>query len=485
MHDPLSFTLNTTHMMHVRNIVNGLMRAALLVLLAVALSTPQLHAQEERLQELTLQECVDLALENNIDIIRAQNGRLTNEVAIKEAFFNFFPSLSASVNLNRNFGTTFDQVTFSRIQANTTSSNPSISMNLTLFDGLDMFYRYDQAQINAAATQKGIERTRNNVLVQVVNAYLNVVLQQSSNEITQQRINLLNRQLEQSQRQFDAGTAVEADVLNVQSQIAVEELNLVRGQNTLRNNKLTLLQLLQVEPTGGLEGGYEFVAIDTSAFALNVGEQLPSVTEVQDIALNTMPNLDEQRLNMESSALGIKRARAGYYPTLTLSAGASSSYSTNARFFSPEDSTFFQPTLFEQYEENVSYGIGLRLNIPIFSQWQNKGAVQRAQITYDNARLDYDNTRYNLINDVRQSYQSLEAARIRVRSSDVQVASAKQAFENSEARYNEGLVDFYTYIESLNNLSRLQLEQVQSRYEYFFNRQIIGVYLGEEVNLQN
>lgn len=461
-------------------------------------------------QRLTLQQCIDLSLENNLTLKRQENTVRQNEWITWQSRMAFLPTLNGFANYTSNVGTVFNQVSFSR-EANTTTSfsSPSLNAQLNLFDGFGRYNSLKQNQLALEASQYGLERQKNTLLTQVLQAYLNVVIDKSNVVITERRIELLKQQEARQQKLYEGGTSVEADVLSITSQLAVEELNLIQAKNLLERDKLTLLQLVIPASQWG-NTSYDFEVVDTSLITVDYRTvAIPSLSEVEQTALQELPDLKEQQLLIQSNDYAIKVAKSSYYPTLNFNAGLSSNYSSSpiiidstvrvpfTVFDSPDLSDqsvtqlgYFngstvvgedQIGYFNQLGDNFNYSYGVSINVPILNGGQVRQAVENAKIARANAQLTYEETQNGLITAIRQAYLDLLAARQRIESLDRQLLATKRAYQNAEARFNEGLVDYYAYFEALNNQSRLEAEQVQSRYEFFFRKKVIDFYMGREL----
>ena len=455
------------------------MRLQVFVIACLVGMATTLAAQQR--QELTLQQCIDLALENNLSLKRQENTVKQNEWAVWQTKMAFLPTLNGSIGYNWNTGTVFNQVTFQREENQTRAfSSPSLRSSVNLFDGLGRYKTYKQSQAALEASQEGLTRQRNLILTQLLQAYLNVVVDKSNVTISERRIELLRQQEARQRQLFQAGTAVEADVLNITSQLAVEELNLLRSQNQLERDKLTLLQTVIPASQWG-STVYDFATVDTNLVSIDYRTvTLPSLAEVEATALTSQPDLRQQELLVEASKLGIGAAKADKYPTLDFSGSLQSNYSTNGGFPDPQTGEPRNRYL-QQLDDNFNYSYGLSLTIPLFNNGRVKQAVENAKIQKNTAEVTFEETRNTLITNVRQAYLDLLAARQRIESLDRQLTATIRAYQNAEARFNQGLIDYYAYFEALNNQSRLEAEQVQSRYEFYFRKKVIDFYMGRDL----
>jgi outer membrane protein len=442
----------------------------------------ELSAQPSNPKSLTLQEAVDLALANNLTIRRQELTLDQAGLDKQQADWAWWsPTVNAGVGLNRSFGTTFDQIIFQPVFAATSTSSPFLQANWNVFQGLGRYYTRKQTLLNLAAANKGLERTKNTVVSNVVLAYMAVILDLTNINISRTRIQLLKGQKDRVERLYKAGAGVQFDVLNTQSQIAVEEINLTNNINLLRRDKITLLQLAFVQPGDSLDGGYDFVPVDTALLrATPEFLRAPNLKELESFALENMPEMEESTKRLLASGYAYKSTWGGYLPTLSVSGNLNSFYTSNAR------STPFTPRVdyFGQIDQNFQQAVGINLNIPIHNQLQRRRQVEAAKINKSLAQLDYETTRNDLILRVRQAYLDFVAAKTNLESITTQQVALNEAYSAAEKQYSAGLINFVQYYESLNNRSRVESQRVQAVYTLYFRRKILDFFGGKPLTFE-
>ncbi len=432
-------------------------------------------------QQLTLQTCVDLAIKNGLTIRQAN---LQEQIAANTLFqskANYLPQINAQANFRRTFGTTFDQVTFSRIEQATSIFSPSIALSFDLFAGLAKYYTLEQNKSAFKAAGAGVKLAQNTVITNVLLAYLQVVFDKNNIRLAQERLALLNKQLTRQEQLFKAGVTTEANVLNTKAQLATEEVNLVNQQAALVRNTLRLLQLLQLDANGN----YEIVVPDSARLSVPTNE-LPPVQTYEQAALNTMPEIAQARHRLIERQFAHKVAAARYYPSLSFTTGLGSSYSTNGgqtRIISylPLQIERTRTELAPQLTDNIGTFIGLGLTVPILNGLQVRQSVQQTRLNIELSALELKTQQDNVIRTVQQAYQDVVAARARLKAVNTQLLAAKAAFELAELQYEKGVINFYNFNEALNNKTRAEVDFIQAQYEYFFRYKLLEFYRGESI----
>lgn len=451
---------------------------ALTLLLALCITTLQAQNAGSSTQYLTLQQCVDIAMEKNLSIKLAANTFELARLDNLQAKWNYAPTLNGAITLNQNSGgqlqtqinpLTGDLVAFRFSNAFTTSS-PSLTAQIPLFAGLSRYYVLNQTKNAYQAQQNALANQKNTVLISVIRGFLQVIFDQTQVDVVNYRIKTLQGQLDRAKRLYDAGGGILFDVLNIQSQIAVENNNLITAQNTLNSDRVTLLQLLQLNSESGTGDLYQLQAFDTTGLVAKIQtDMVPPVADVERTALETFPNIKQQEFNILAARYGRKNAWALYLPTLNFTYRVSQQYNT----------IISNVSYFDQLGLTVGQFYGITLNIPIMNGWNANRQSRGALVLYNNAQVQLEQTKNQLISDVRRAVLDLNASKARIQNIISQQAAQDENFVNAEARFNSGLINFVQYLEVLNNRTSLQQQKIQSVYEYILRRKIVDFYNGK------
>jgi outer membrane protein len=444
--------------------------------------------------ELTLENCIDLALERNLQLRLQKNTVESAQINYYQSLMNYLPSLNASLDYRNNFGTTFDLIQFQRVSRYTGFSNPTLVMSMPLFNGFLRYYTLQQNLYNMQAAGAALNKAQNDILTNVLALYLQLVIDSANIKVAETRREVLRQQLQRVQNLYENGRATKAEPLNVQAQIANETLNIVNLNNFRARNRFNLLQLLQLDTDNAYE--FKVPVLPPGDF---IRESLPSLEEVQKNAKEKMPEILEQKFRIASSAYAIRAAKASLQPTLTLNAGLASNFSSNGGIpiyevqtaniggyefpISRELKRIERSSYFAQLEDNFSQFVNLSLNIPIFNGYRARTNLQLAELGQKNAELNLEITQNNLARTVQQAYLDVQAAKVKYETIEQQLAATEEAFKIAEVQYAAGVINFYAYLEALNNKTRLETELTQTRYDYFFKRKILDIYNGKIVTL--
>ncbi|GIV43471.1 MAG: multidrug transporter [Bacteroidia bacterium] len=433
------------------------------------------HAQKV----LTIEQCIQLALERNLQI---QQARITQDIAkvnFDQTKYNYLPDVSGSLNGTRTFGTSFDQITFQRIQRSSTFSSPRVNLFWTLFSGFANHYTRKQQFYNYTASEQAVEVAKNTVIMNVLGTYLAIIFDSENLKVAEKRLESLYKQLEKMTALVDAGLRNYSEILNLNAQIANEKLNIVNLQNQLKKDKLTLLQLIEEE---NIEGEFVFPPLPE----LDMNQKLPSLEELIQKAIQNLPEMKQANMRLEANKFAKKLSFANRLPSISMNGGLGSSYSSNGGIaeFDPLTFRFLgrkRTSYFEQVEDNFNQNIGLTLNVPIFSRWQNIRSYKIAELNIKSAEIEVETTKNTITKQVQQAYLDAINAQNRFYAVQEQLKALTAAYELAEQRYNAGSVDFYTFYETFGSKFKAESDLIQAKYEFWLRLKILEIYQGKNI----
>ena len=441
----------------------------MLVILFLMFS-PILMAQQEDVSALSLQEAVNIAVENNLTLKRSQLNQLNNEASLLEARGQRLPSLSASASGRFNWGRSINPVTNLFEARRIGNINLSANTNLTIFAGNQITNSIQQAKINVEAGNLNVEATQNDITLNVINLFVNVVFAKEQVSIAASQLKISDEQLLRTSRLVEAGSLPLSERLEMQAQKATAELEVINANNNLRLSKLNLSQQLLIP----FSDGFDVSVPDLEA------EDYPlegvNANQIYAIAVESMPQVRSAELLIEGAEYGVKIAKGAYYPTLGLGGNLFSNYVDQAAFGNPE-------SFGTQIDNNLSQAFGLNLNIPIFSNFRNKASLQRARVQRNLSEIQSLEVKNQLRQDIETSYTNAYAARQSYQASLTRVASLEEAFRMAQQRFDVGALNSVDFQVAQNNLFGAQADLLNAKYEYIFRVKVLDFYLGNPITL--
>ena len=452
----------------------------------------------------SLEQCITYAVENNLQIRQSLLNSRQSQLNLNRNRAAQLPSLNANASHNYNFGRSVDpftnQFTTEAIRAN----NFSVSSSVNLFSGFQTRNSIKQSQQEQQAAELDVQTMRNDITLQVVTAYLQMLF---SDELIQTATLVQNNtreQLERSQKLYKAGSLAESSVIELQAQVASDELSVITAQNNRDLARLTLMQLLNIQ------GSERFDIVKPDIPEPSQNPITPSAEQIYGIAEQTQPQVKSAEIRVQSAITGLKVAKGGYYPSLNLSGNVFTGYSSARSLFVIDNSSFetvpigytgdptnpanivyttrprtlSQTYVFgDQLSDNLSKSVGLSLRIPILNGFQVRNNINRAELTKQNAELSADITRNQLRQSIERAYTDARAAEKKYLSAQRQLSAFQQAFNNAQLRLDKGAINSTDFNVAKNNFTRAQSDLIQAKYDYVFKLKVLDFYQGKPLTL--
>lgn len=448
-------------------------QVSLIILSCLLLLPAGMKAEDDMPKQWTLRNCIDYALEHNITIRRNRINVESTQEDVKTAKADFLPSLSGNISQrivnrpNNTSGTIIsgDNITTSESK---TSYNGSygIDASWTVYNGSKRVNTVKQQQLNSRMAELTVDQSENSIEENITQLYVQILYSAEAVKVNESTLEVSRKEFERGQQLFDAGSIASSDLAQLEAQVSNDNYQLVTAQTTLQNYKLQLKQLLELD--GDFEMDLFLPQLDDSSVLI----PLPTKDDVYQTALNLRPEIESGKLNIEASDMNIKIARAGYIPTLSLSAGIGT---TNAN---GNDFSFS-----EQIKQNWNNSIGLTLSIPIFDKRQTKSTINKAKLQMQTSQLD-------LMDEQKTLYKTIESLWLSANSAQQQYVAATQKLKSTQASYalvseqfNLGMKNTVELLTEKNNLLSAQQETLQAKYTAILNAGLLRFYQGEEINL--
>ncbi|MCX7546775.1 TolC family protein [Xanthomarina sp. F1114] len=431
----------------------------------------------------SLEECVNYALENNISIKQTELDTKTADEELTSAKGNFLPNLSGSATQNWNFGSFIGQ-DGNRVSRDSRGNSFGLNTGVTLFNGFRNTSMYKQAQLGIESSILQLNILKDNISVNVVNQYLNILLNKENLKVAQEQIEITEKQVTQVTELVNSGVKPQADLYEVQAQLATDNEKLTNVENSLDLAKLGLTQLLQIPSEG----------FDVEEIEMHLPEVLvehKNSKEIYDYALQNRPEIKKAELDIENSELAIDIAKSAYYPTLSFGAGLGTSYQhfqgqedLRIIYDDPLDPSSFQIIengFTQQLEDNLGYNFGFSLNVPIFNRMQTKVSVNKAKINNERIAYSLDQAKQDLRSTIEQSYTDAKAALKQFEASRISLSAQQESFKNAQESYNSGVMNSFEFEQVRNRLVNAEANLINAKYNFVFTTKVLDFYLGNSL----
>ena len=438
------------------------MKRTILIILFVA-SVFAVHAQKV----WTLDECINYALEHNLDIRKTQLARQQAEYQLKTSQNAWLPTLSANAGEYLGFGQS-PSYTGVYVSDNSSSASFGANVSLPLFQGLNLYNTTKADALNLQATEMDQEAAMLNLKLNVMAFYMQVLYGKEQVEIARRQVELSSEQLEKTQQLYESGRVAEADVYESQAQLASDQATLTQAETDLELSTLTLMQVLEIEYDENFE------VSEPEAFFAGQEQEIGTPQATIVTALLNQPSMEAARLRLQKSHYDLKATKSAWYPSLDFFAGYSNGlyhYFTESYPNTPFD---------EQLKRNGRAQLGFSLNIPIFNGMKTKYRVKMTELSIADQQLDLENTEKALRKDIQQAYGNAKAAQQKMAAMENSLEASRVAYDYAKAGYDMGKKTLLELNESKIRYHKAQSDLLQARYEYLYRCKIIEFYRNAE-----
>ena len=369
--------------------------------LAIIITLFAISLTQAQLRKWTLQECVEYAVENNLTVEQFELDLENAEIDKSDALGALLPDLNASTGISERSGLVVDPNSNTNVSGTIFSVTPGFSSNLTLFDGLRNVKRIQRAKINRIANQYRLDDLKDDIRLNVANAYLQVLSNKEQLKVAQAQYAVTEQDMKRTKELVESGVVPRGDLLEIEATAAGQEQQIVNNEALVIISRINLAQLLQITDYDNFDIADDTFEIPPSDILSNSPKSIfaKSLTFRNDIKLS-QTNVDLAKKDLEIS-------RGANYPTV----GAFFSYNTfyTNQFQVQRDPDtglpivdpntnlplFFRDSFTDQLWINDGISYGFQVNVPVFNGWSARNGVNRSKINLK--RLNYSLSRINSI----------------------------------------------------------------------------------------
>lgn len=423
----------------------------------------------------TLDQCVAYAYEHNIEIKTQELLTEEKRIALAESKWGYAPDISASNSYSLSTGRVLDPTTYDFIENQTVQgNNTSIGASISVFNGLKNLYTLKRAKLDLRSSLLATEKTRNDVRMNVTAYYLEVLGAEETIRATEQVVAELKVQEEKTARKVEVHKVTTADLLQIQSQLADAENEVLSARNTYDIARLNLCQLLEIEDYTS----FRTITLDAEGFFHTGITDDPAATLE---AAQSLPEMKTAHVDIDLARRDLQIARTAYYPTVSLSVGYGSSYSdARQKMFQNADKTYRYEAypFFDQYKDNASSYVSISLNIPIFGKLSTRKNIQRQKLAIRRAEYALLTTEKQVNKEVTQALIDARTAWARYLGAQKYVASAEEAARQVARKYDLGAATVTDYNTAVSTQIKAHSQLIRAKYEYLFKIKVIRFYMG-------
>lgn len=475
----------------------------LLCLLACLLFTIQ-HAFSQAGEKWDLRECVEYAIKNNISVRQADVQARIVALTYEQSKLSQLPSLSFQTSAGYQFGRSIDPATNEFTNEKILFANHGLNMNLDLFNWFSKKNTIAANRFTAEAYTEGVEKAKNDIALNVANAYLQILLNFEQIKVSDVQVKQSLEQVNTIRKQVEAGALPELNLAEMETQLATDSSNLITAQTNYTLSILQLKALLNIDADTPFDvelPPVELIPVEP------LSELDPAV--VYHLAITNLPQQKINDLNLQAAIKNVAAARGNMYPSLSLFGGLDSRYSNAQKLF-PKNyvntvipigfvdvngvnyivntqtempTAFTKNTYFRQLNNNFSQGVGLSLNIPIFNGGMARTNWKKAKLNVEAVELQKELDSKTLKQDIYQAHANAVAALQKFNATRKSVETAQKAYDFARKRFDVGLLNTIDLITNQNNLFRARINLAQAQADFVFKMKLLEFYKGQGLKL--
>jgi outer membrane protein len=416
---------------------------------------------------LSLQECVQAAWDNNLDVKQSDFSMERAAVTWRQSKANLLPNVAGEIDHTLNQGRSIDLSTNSYVNQKVTSGSYQVSANVTLFNGLRLMNTLKSSQYAYEASKMEVQTSKDQLMLNVILAYLQILTSADLLQQSQKTAEVAQKQVERLQLMNEQGAIKPSDLTDLKGLLADNKVSIITNQNALDGSRLSLAQLMNTSYNKDLQ----VERLRADQVEMNYASTPDSIFT---IALQQLAIIKAADLRTKSAEKAVQAARGNLFPSVGLGGGFYTPYSSAAR-----DSASQKIEYYNQLSNNYRTYVGVGISIPIFNNFRYRNQIALARIDLKNAEFTSKTKQIQLKQNIEQDYFNMTAAKNKYQALLEQVAAYAESFRAAEVRFNNGAATSVDYLIAKNNYDRANVNLIIARYDYVLRTKILDYYQGK------
>lgn len=440
---------------------------AVIVLLCCIAGTP-LWSQEINFTKLpkqwTLSQCIDYGRQNNFQINSLRWATVSALEDLAQAENNRLPLVAGTITQSMVHSKNANPIIGGFQTQSKYANNYGVSSSIVVFNGGYLKNSIKQSQLSVLSANLFVEEAVNDLTLTITQAFLNILLAKENIMSFEQMRNTSEAQLKQGQQRYEQGSISKKELLQLESQLASDNYNLVNARNTYRLDLTNLKQLLQ------LPWNYDLTV--SSPEIIEPIQAVLSLNEAEQRALISRPEIKSKEIAVDLSQAELRRYRAGRLPSVSLGAGLSSGYSDNqsAKYFSQLNNNFYQT-------------LSLNASVPIFNRRQNLTNIAKSKIVIAQAKLALQEATVTLNQQIEEAYINVQNAQAQFRAAATQLKVSEETYKITQEQFKYGAINMVDLLQQRTSYVQAMQAFLQSKYAAVLYAKIYQFYAGEAIDL--
>ena len=384
---------------------------------------------------LNLNNCIEIALKRQPNIVAAVSTVNMNESKVGEAEADYYPQVDLTSGYSR----------VSSAQASSSSNstnrsldqfNGSISLRQNIYDFGKTATQVKVQRLNLDSSRADLENVTEQIVFNVKQWYYSVLQAKRNREVSEEAVRQFEQHLQQAKGFYSVGTKPKFDVTKAEVDLSNARLSMIKAENALKVAIVTLNNAMGVPdaPEYALEDNLLF-----HKYEITLGDAVERAYKNRHDLLSTI-------VKRNAAETSVELAKKGYYPVLT----GNAAYSVAGERFPLDD----------------GWSVGVSISFPIFSGFLTRHQVEEAKANLNVLRANEEALRQTVLLEVRQAYLNLKEAEEMVPAAELAVKQAAENLDIANGRYAAGVGNTIEVTDAQVSYSNAKLNYIKALSDY-------------------
>jgi len=451
-----------------------------------------------------LKRCVDYAVANNISVKQADIQARIAKLTLDQSRLSQIPTLTLGGGAGINSGRFQNPITYTLETQTTLQSNLSLQTGVTVFNGFYLQRTIDANRLAWQATLANTDKLKNDISLNVANAYLQVLLDDQTTAASLLQLHLSQNQLELTRKQVRAGTLPELNAAELESQVAQDSSTYLTSKGNTIQAILTLKAYMDLDASVPFD-------VDTPPIEQIPVEKLADLEpeSVYALALANQPLQKMDALQIQSAHQTVLATKGAMYPVVSLFGSLSSYYLNTPGQAAVPAGSFVDtvghvvgsgspvttpvpiykyaetkaPGYFSQINQSFAQSVGLSVSIPVLNNGILRTNYAKSKLSLRNQELQRDQDNLTLKENIYQAYTAAITALQKFEANKITVTATAKSYDFAQKRYNVGMLNTIDLLTNQNNYFNAKVNLLSSQFDYVFKMKVLEFYKGLGIKL--
>ena len=427
-----------------------------------------LFLQSSYSQNMKLEDCIENAFLNRVELKKQENQHSYYQNNYQYSKYELLPSVNSRIDFNFTGKKTYDQNQGGYRFQNNENGQCNISSNLVLFNGFQTINKIKQSKTLISRNNTYTQSIKNNIKLEVIQAYYSLLMAQENIIITKQAIEVTNQQIAYIQIAVEGGKTSKIDLLEVKAQLEKEKSFYISSMKELEIARIKLKKSINYSDTNSIE-------IKSMLLENTISKSL-NTDSIYFLAINQLPEFKMATYDSLYWQYAIKQIKAQYLPYLTGNASVATYYNRNSIDVSSINVKYRANN---QLENNLNHQVGLSLIIPIYSKHKTKIQQLDKEKQLKDVNLDKEQLYKDIYFEIDQVCKETQRQQEKIITIEKRLNFYTTIYSMRAEQYKQGVLSINDLLIADTNKKKTELNLSYEKYTLLYKLKIIDFYSGK------